>query len=135
MGIVNCLIYIIVFYLFYLNVYLGDKSEKQTKCIDIMRLALKWDKVEIAKQVVEYLNENSTNFDYDDYFAILESSLVDNRPDFFGYYMDVFKYDKYFRSNFVTTQRLYYLYNFKNNVIIKKKIILINKCLIKILFI
>jgi hypothetical protein len=84
-----------------------------------MRLSLKWNKVEIAKQVVEYLNENNSYFDYDDYFALMESALVDNRPEFFGFYLDVFKYDKNFMSNFVNAQRLYYLYNFKNNVKIK----------------
>ena len=81
-----------------------------------MRLAMKWNKVEIAKQTVEYLDKNYSYFYCDDYYNLMETALTDNRLDFFGYYMNEFRYVKDFMANFVTSQRLYYLYNFKNQV-------------------
>jgi hypothetical protein len=83
-----------------------------------LQLSLKWNKVEIAKQVVEYLNEINSEVNYSGYFDRIETALIDNRPDFFGYFLDYFKHDKYFMSNFVTPQRLYYLYNMKNEAIL-----------------
>jgi hypothetical protein len=83
--------------IYFCALFIDDKSEVQEKCIDIMRLAMKWNKVEIAKQTVEYLDKNYSYFYCDDYYNLMETALTDNRLDFFGYYMNEFRYVKDFR--------------------------------------
>ena len=41
-------------------------------------------------------------------------SLIRNRPEFFQLFIDEFQLNPEFLENFLTTKRLYYLYNFKN---------------------
>jgi hypothetical protein len=42
-------------------------------------------------------------------------SLIKNRPEFFKLFIDEYQSDPDFLKNFLTTKRLYYLYNFKNS--------------------
>jgi hypothetical protein len=44
----------------------------------------------------------------------MEMSLTKNRPELFKLFINEFQYNSKFLKNFLTNQRLYYLYNFAN---------------------
>lgn len=80
-----------------------------------MRLALKWEKVEIGRELLNYMNDNDY-YDVNEYYIQMEDSLNYNRPDFFRLFLEEFESDPNFFVNFLTSKRLYFLYNFKNEV-------------------
>jgi len=92
-------------------------------------LCLKWNKAEIAKDILDYLHFNNDRSDFEFYFielGLIEKSLLINRPDIFELYLNEFDTFMGFWKQFLKANTLYYLYNF-NNKVFKKKFNLENK--------
>jgi hypothetical protein len=94
------------------------ENDEQKKSLNIMRLSLKLDLVKVGSHVRDCLNTMCDTYDEDDYFEMLEASLIENKPNYFKFLIDEFRQYPKFLKEFLTSKRLYYLYNFKNEVIL-----------------
>ncbi len=74
--------------------------------------------MKIATRAIDYLNQNykltDHNHGYEEFYELMEMSLTKNRPELFKLFINEFQYNSKFLKNFLTNQRLYYLYNFAN---------------------
>jgi hypothetical protein len=82
----------------------------------ILDLALRLNKIHQSKTIIDHINEfyDYSNNDFEPFYELMELSLAKNRPEFFQLFIDEFQLNPEFLENFLTTKRLYYLYNFKN---------------------
>ncbi len=94
------------------------ENDEQKKSLNIMSLSLKLDLVKVGSHVRDCLNTMCDTYDEDDYFEMLEASLIENKPNYFKFLIDEFRQYPKFLKEFLTSKRLYYLYNFKNEVIL-----------------
>ena len=93
-----------------------ENEIEQTKSMNILRLSLKSDLVKVGSHVVDHLFSTSTSYNEDDYFQLLELALTENKPKFFKILIDEFRSNATFLKDFLISKRLYFLYNFKNEV-------------------
>ena len=84
--------------------------------MNIVSLSLKSDLVKVGSHVVDLLNSTSSSYYEDDYFELFETALTENKPKFFKFLIDEFRSNPKFLKNFLISKRLYFLYNFKNEV-------------------
>jgi len=94
------------------------ENDEQKKSLNIMRLSLKLDLVKVGSHVRDCLNTMCDTYNEDDYFEMIEASLIENKPNYFKFLIDEFRQYPKFLKEFLTSKRLYYLYNFKNEVIL-----------------
>ena len=94
------------------------ENDEQKKSLNIMSLSLKLDLVKVGSHVRDCLNTMCDTYNEDDYFEMLEASLIENKPNYFKFLIDEFRQYPKFLKEFLTSKRLYYLYNFKNEVIL-----------------
>jgi len=94
------------------------ENDEQKKSLNIMSLSLKLDLVKVGSHVRDCLNTMCDTYNEDDYFEMIEASLIENKPNYFKFLIDEFRQYPKFLKEFLTSKRLYYLYNFKNEVIL-----------------
>ena len=69
---------------------------------------------------MDHLNNNNNECSYElNYYDLMETALMLNRPQFFQLFLDQFQANPELIKNFITSKRLYFLYNFKNDVSFK----------------